>query len=389
MEYFLKQNIMGGLYDLSQLNFPNGLFLEILKVFGSLISELDRKFLVHSSVHIPVLKILKNAITGEMTPKTEKEIVQLMFAMSLRLQDYPELLSIFFHEKKQDFVVEVEKLIDFDDGSEVKDEKEYDYPLFNYLLRFLHHEGQIGDYARTAILICLQTATPLACEYILNKSGFCQILVSTLGGRFSSLPSQLPRKPDDNFEKFLNTLDFYQKAIIESSPPISENLIQSIKQYFFQSIVLAKFTSTISLERELEATTVYVQTILQKITDKNLAHILLDLLLSDVEVSEEDLFKTTDITNNSPIKILFTRLNERSDITQIATWQLFYTLVTYHQNYVIPKLLPNTIQMSNKFRLKGIIIIIIIIISWILVFFFLFLFSFFFFFLFFFFSFCI
>ena len=100
--------------------------------------------------------------------------------------------------------------------SENPKKAEYEFLLFNYLLRFVHREGQIGDFARAGLLFLMDVAMspgdqvhrlskddpekpatdPIAdaalslAEYILDGD-FSDVLGAGLGAVYSQLPSKL------------------------------------------------------------------------------------------------------------------------------------------------------------------------------------------------------
>ena len=100
--------------------------------------------------------------------------------------------------------------------SEKPKKTEYEFLLFNYLLRFVHREGQIGDFARAGLLFLMDVAMspgdqehrlskddpeeaatdPIAdaalslAEYILDGD-FSDVLGAGLGAVYSQLPSKL------------------------------------------------------------------------------------------------------------------------------------------------------------------------------------------------------
>jgi hypothetical protein len=100
--------------------------------------------------------------------------------------------------------------------SEKPKKAEYEFLLFNYLLRFVHREGQIGDFARAGLLFLMDVAMspadqehrlskddpenagtdPIAdaalslAEYILDGD-FSDVLGAGLGAVYSQLPSKL------------------------------------------------------------------------------------------------------------------------------------------------------------------------------------------------------
>jgi len=51
-------------------------------------------------------------------------------------------------------------------------------------------------------------------------------------------------------------------------------------------------------------------------------------------------------------KILFERLNDPDENVQVATWRLFYTLVSIHYRYSVPLLLPQTLGNLNDFEIS-------------------------------------
>jgi hypothetical protein len=111
-------------------------------------------------------------------------------------------------------------------SSSVAKKQEYEFLLFNYLLRFVHREGQIGDFARAGLLFLMDVAmspsesvnriggdavahgatdtqdtdpvtdAALAlAEYIVDGD-FSQVLAAGLGAVYSVLPSKLIVKPN-------------------------------------------------------------------------------------------------------------------------------------------------------------------------------------------------
>ena len=415
MEHFLKNNIMEGLYDISQLNFPSGLFRQITRTFAKLVTDLDRKFLVHASVHLPVLKLLKTAMfSAELNASTEKEVVELMFAITNRLVEYPDLLSVLFHEKKfNSFYAADDRRRSSSGGGEaaqsraqefqVSENCDFDYPLFLYLLHFVHYEGQIGDYARTALLFCLQTATPVVDEFILRYSGFSHIMVSSLAGRFASLSAQyMGSDAKEALNKFLSSLEYYQKAISESSPAVSTDLVNSFRKYFLMNVVLPKLAAEDITSAELTATMIYVNSMLEVITEENLSRDFVLLLVDDRFTADADDFQgsgtnamslakakkeaesssssSSNLIVLSPLEspalsfgsgltqplsttlhpatasstpphslklVLLFRLNDPSEHVQEATWQLFHTLVSLHRAIAVPRLLQHTFELLN------------------------------------------
>ena len=205
--------------------------------------EEDREFPIHFSV----CNLFRRGNT----------VVNLLCILCSRIRTFRELLMIFFHDKhwyhsEPLFSVEEEDEDEEDDGSydssdsshtETRERKsgtidvaatpevsanpkksEYEFLLFNYLLRFVHREGQIGDFARAGLLFLMDvamspsdqnhrlskddsvpsdavsetitTADPISdaalslAEYVLDGD-FSDVLGAGLGAVYSQLPSKL------------------------------------------------------------------------------------------------------------------------------------------------------------------------------------------------------
>lgn len=120
-------------------------------------------------------------------------VVNLLCILCSRIRTYRELLIIFFHDKDRRWyrseplfaLEEEDEGIAEDDAEEAEEQSaggepfprqpspaashntvistlpkrpEYEFLLFNYLLQFVHREGQIGDFARAGVLFLMDVA---------------------------------------------------------------------------------------------------------------------------------------------------------------------------------------------------------------------------------------
>ncbi|KAF9564673.1 hypothetical protein CPC08DRAFT_705201 [Agrocybe pediades] len=196
----------------------------------------------------------------------EEDLVNLLCILCSRIRTYRELLMIFFHDKhwyRSEPLFSVEEEYEDEEEDEDEDEAEedeeedpdatlkgirvndpnefdeqppalstqsdtvmpsdqpptrkpeYEFLLFNYLLRFVHREGHIGEFARAGLLFLMDVAmspgepgnqpsegdgAPVAdpvndaalalAEYILDGD-FSEVLGAGLGAVYSLLPSKL------------------------------------------------------------------------------------------------------------------------------------------------------------------------------------------------------
>ncbi|KAF9464685.1 Retinoic acid induced 16-like protein-domain-containing protein [Collybia nuda] len=273
LEYLLKNDVLGTLVRLSETDRPSGIQAEVLRAVQNMVVLMDEQFLVHSAVHRAVLRLLRNCVGDDLQEQLdgkkimgaarssvrgqpseyEEDLVNLLCILCSRIRTYRELLMIFFHDKHW---YHSEPLFSVDEGDEDEDEDdednldnkseisanihspspplslhspahpptsslskktEYEFLLFNYLLRFVHREGQIGDFARAGLLFLMDVAmspgephraergdqppealppdpindAALAlAEYILDGD-FSEVLGAGLGAVYSLLPSKL------------------------------------------------------------------------------------------------------------------------------------------------------------------------------------------------------
>ena len=176
-------------------------------------------------------------------------MVDLLCVLCSRIRTYRQLLLIFFHDKNwsqpQESIPLEDDLGDDEDEDEVAGQEssrtetetetissaqassmtnkkpEYEFLLFNYLLRYVHREGRIGDFARAGLLFLMDVAMGAAsgdlrtfdestssapkeivegdpitdaalalAEYILDGD-FAEVLGAGLGAVYSLLPSKL------------------------------------------------------------------------------------------------------------------------------------------------------------------------------------------------------
>ncbi|KAH9901326.1 Retinoic acid induced 16-like protein-domain-containing protein [Cubamyces lactineus] len=286
LEYLLKNDVLGTLVKLSESDRPFGIQAEVLRAVQNMVVLLDEQFLVHSAVHKAVLRLLRNCVGDDLQEQLdgknkpmgaagnanrtqpseyEEDLVNLLCILCSRIRTYRELLMIFFHDKQWYrpeplFAVEEEDEENEEDetsdtskpegtsdantsqrppspspshntdgsglGSSTTKKPEYEFLLFNYLLRFWHREGQIGDFARAGLLFLMDVAmSPVdsshksedelrtssstlsalendpntdaalaLAEYILDGD-FSDVLAAGLAAVYSLLPTKLEIRP--------------------------------------------------------------------------------------------------------------------------------------------------------------------------------------------------
>lgn len=202
MEYLLKNDVLGTLVRLSEPDRPAGVLAEVLRTVSNMVVLLDEQFLIHSAVHKAIIRLLRACTGDEFQDKVdgknrvvgaaaevlrappsdyELDLVDLLCVLCSRIRTYRQLLLIFFHDKNwfpSNLTTQDEENKDLDEDEEEEEDAspspvdsnstitsvpspkkpEYEFLLFNYLLRYVHREGRIGDFARAGVLFLMDVA---------------------------------------------------------------------------------------------------------------------------------------------------------------------------------------------------------------------------------------
>jgi Retinoic acid induced 16-like protein len=70
-----------------------------------------------------------------------------------------------------------------------------EFPLFYLLIDYVHHEGKVGDFARTGLLYIIEAASSSAdLEKWIVESDLATLMASGLGALYSQLSRLFPKK---------------------------------------------------------------------------------------------------------------------------------------------------------------------------------------------------
>jgi hypothetical protein len=188
-----------------------------------------------------------HAIYPLLMPHTS--VVDLLCTLCTRIRTYPDLLLIFLHDKNWYLPLIPTQAGDDEDevapsppqnqpraasptpsnastitsapSAAVPRKPEYEFLIFNYLLRFVHREGKIGDLARGGIISLIDVAMTAGegsgrdsddasagmdpvgeaalalAEYVLDGD-FSDVLCAGLGAVYSELPTKLEIRHEDD-----------------------------------------------------------------------------------------------------------------------------------------------------------------------------------------------
>ncbi|KAK3755683.1 hypothetical protein QZH41_008937 [Actinostola sp. cb2023] len=170
--------------------------------------------------------------------------------------------------------------------------------VFPLLISYLHRDGDVGVWARDAVLLCmaLSSVDHRLGNYIIEKTNFCPVLATGLSALFSDLPTSLDIPSEDwySLERGL-WATFPELVAFLTSLEFCNNVIQS------------------SVEA-LTAVTAYIDLFLRSITDSQLMSVFVKFIL-------------TEICDGVPIlEYLVSRISQETQLS-VVSLGLFYTLL--------------------------------------------------------------
>ncbi|KAE8222112.1 hypothetical protein CF319_g4639 [Tilletia indica] len=237
MEYLLRSSLLDILVQLSLPNKPKGSLAQAIRFFTQLIIALDESFVSRQAVHRPLARLIRGCVGDEdgddlerlrglgldlpgeddddddddddvddddhttggegdqdgpprrrrtrsrygrinsiEAASFEQDLVDLMAHIAARIKSTPELLLIFFHDRRKSresgsagpstptpSAAQSQSITSPSSAASpfltfLGPDAKPDFPLFSYLLRFIHREGNIGELARAGLLNLITVA---------------------------------------------------------------------------------------------------------------------------------------------------------------------------------------------------------------------------------------
>jgi Retinoic acid induced 16-like protein len=134
-----------------------------------------------------LVRITGAANSIRLTSETESEVVELSFNITTKIRLDPEILPAWFTAQER----EESSGQDAHERFTGRTQKE-DFPLFYLLIDYIHHEGRIGDFARTGLLYIIEAASnSVALEQWIVESDLATLMATGLGALYSQLSRKL------------------------------------------------------------------------------------------------------------------------------------------------------------------------------------------------------
>ncbi|KAK5630978.1 hypothetical protein RRF57_006693 [Xylaria bambusicola] len=373
---------------------------EAVLFFASLIESEEESFVENDAFSASLTNLLVR-ITGansiRLGLETEVKVVELAFNITTKIRLEPEILPAWF---------KVHTDAGTQDGK-FKDEREkfagrtqkQDFPLFYLLMDYIHHEGKVGDFARTGLLYIIEAAShSVELEQWIVESDLSTLMATGLGALYSQLsrklvidhpPQGLPpvlafsdyEHPVTTFEivsscspdyqlhmdTFLSHLLFWQDVLNHCrSLEVKSTLLEHFQIIFLQQLLYPSLLESSDVDGGSSvAVLTYLRRILESLDHPDMINLILHYLLalpdtdssarnsSEPTVSAARKRKSMDLasmmaskmeSSYSPllfnlVDLIHACLKSENDQTVCVTIQLIATILKRHHRYAIVTLL--------------------------------------------------
>ncbi|KAJ3359455.1 hypothetical protein GGF32_009381 [Allomyces javanicus] len=193
-------------------------------------------------------------------------------------------------------------------ASEKPDHPDFEFPLFKFLLGYIHRDGAVGDIARAALLLLLEHATGPFREYLLTQSELVDKVSAALCALFADLytttahprsRSSTPVGPNDERHNprrdLFHKLVLFVQALVVRCPStrLVLALLARIRHVFLQGLVAPLLVRPLDASQDLRAfhaTVANLTTMLSLLTGGGsdvcggpLARLVVEFLFSDAD----------------------------------------------------------------------------------------------------------
>ncbi|KAI0552230.1 Retinoic acid induced 16-like protein-domain-containing protein [Xylaria curta] len=397
---------------------------EAVLFFASLIDSEEEESFVENDAFSASLTNLLVRITGansiRLGQDTEVKVVELAFNITTKIRLEPEILPAWFkiHHSAVNTTdttntTNTTNTITTNTAarttSKFRDDREkfagktqkQDFPLFYLLMDYIHHEGRVGDFARTGLLYIIEAASnSIELEQWIVESDLSTLMATGLGALYSQLsrklvidhpPQGLPpvlafsdyEHPTTTFEvvsscspdyqlhmdTFLSHLLFWQDVLNHCrSLEVKSTLLEHFQIIFLQQLLYPSLLESSDADGGSSvAVLTYLRRILESLDHPDMINLILHYLLalpdtdassssqsfSEPAVSAARKRKSMDLasmmaskmeSSYSPllfnlVDLIHSCLQSENSQTVCVTMQLVATILKRHHRYAIVTLL--------------------------------------------------
>ena len=177
---------------IATISYNEWIVKEAVLFFATLVESEEEAFVENDNFSASLTNLIVR-ITGANSIRlgvdTESRVVELAFNITTKIRLDPDILPAWF--KAQQSALPQRKERDAHEKFTGKAQKQ-DFPLFYLLVDYIHHDGKVGDFARTGLLYIIEAASSsVALEQWIVESDLSTLMATGLGALYSQLSRKL------------------------------------------------------------------------------------------------------------------------------------------------------------------------------------------------------
>jgi hypothetical protein len=179
-------------------------------VFAALVDSEEEDFLSSGHFAKSLMNLVRKTVESrqmQISNDTETAVLELMFTIAAKIRLQPEILPVWFRSTAKP---ELDDVFVKEKKSFVGVTQKEDFPLCYLFIDRVHHEGRIGDFARTGLLYIFEsTGRSAELEEWVVSSDLPTLMASGLGALYSQLSRELSiLHPDASLPAVLAMSDY-------------------------------------------------------------------------------------------------------------------------------------------------------------------------------------
>ncbi|KZM22246.1 uncharacterized protein EKO05_0011320 [Ascochyta rabiei] len=211
LQFTAAQQIYTAVSKIAATSFDEGVVEDAVAFYNALIDSEEEDFLENDVFAVSLMNFINRTVgSGIMAvgEDIEAQIVRLLFAIAAKIKSQPEILPVWFTTTTVDSGSRPRAQSNDFAGTTQKE----DFPLCYQLIDHVHHEGPIGDFARTGLLYIFESASRSTnLEQWIVNSDLPTLMASGLGALYSQLSRKLSiLHPQDNLPLVLSFSDYVE-----------------------------------------------------------------------------------------------------------------------------------------------------------------------------------
>lgn len=218
---------------------------EAVLFFATLIESEEEAFVENQTFSSSLTNLLVRITGPSSVPlglDTESRVVELAFNITTKIRLDPEILPAWFKAHEEGAKGDLDR--DSHDKFAGRTQRG-DFPLFYILMDYIHHEGKVGDFARTGLLYIIEAASRSALlEQWIVESDLSTLMATGLGALYSQLSRKLViDHPTQNLPPILAFSDYQHPTsnfeIVSSCAPEFQSHLETFLSHllFWQDVL--------------------------------------------------------------------------------------------------------------------------------------------------------